>query len=398
MPAPLRILFVAPFGLAHKTTVWARTLPLARELRRRGHDASILVPPWDSPADSGKSLSLDGVGVHNVSIRGGLPAISARLWRRIDQAAPDIVHVVKPRAYAGIMQWSLWQARRVRPTPALFLDIDDWEQPWAALNGYPWHVARFLAWQEEWGIRHADGISAASRWLAQRAAASSPQIPVEYLPNGIDIIESPGPRRAQRDGSSHDAQRVLWFTRFVETSPEWIGAFWQALQEQLPGVRLTVAGQALQPDGEAAFRSVLLAPVDANPADSPVEWLGYVERSQLRALFDAATCAIFPSDDTPLLQAKCSVRMATVLQHGVPIVASAVGEQSAYGAAGAAQLLAPEATPQEFARQTAELLRSPARQAALSVAAQRAMREHYGWPRLAEQLEGLYVDVLQHAR
>ena len=32
-----RIAFVAPFGLGQKTTVWARTLPLARYLAAQGH-------------------------------------------------------------------------------------------------------------------------------------------------------------------------------------------------------------------------------------------------------------------------------------------------------------------------------------------------------------------------
>ncbi len=72
MPESLRILFVTPFGLAHKTTVWARTLPLAKELRALGHHANILAPPWDSPEDAGVDMTIDGVTVHNLPIGGGL--------------------------------------------------------------------------------------------------------------------------------------------------------------------------------------------------------------------------------------------------------------------------------------------------------------------------------------
>ncbi len=386
MSESLRILFVAPFGLAHKTTVWARTLPLAKELRALGHQADILAPPWDSPGDAGVDMHIDGVSVHNLPIGGGLPAITARLLRRIEEAKPDIVHAVKPRAYAGIAQWALWQRRRFRASPAVFLDIDDWEQPWAEINGYPWHVARFLAWQEEWGIRHADGITAASRWLTERAAGASHSIPVEYLPNGIHIADT-APRRQTQ--STHDAPAVLWFTRFVETSPQWMAAFWQALRKRLPAAKLLVAGQALQEGKERAFRVAL--------ADPQVEWIGYVERERLPALFASATCAVFPSEETPLLQAKCSVRMATALQHGVPVVAGAVGEQAAYGAESAALLIPPDATPEEFARRVAALLQSPDERAALSAAAQSRMTSRYAWPRLGAQLEQFYMDVLRHA-
>ena len=386
MPESLRILFVAPFGLAHKTTVWARTLPLAKELRALGHHANILAPPWDSPEDAGVDMTIDGVTVHNLPIGGGLPAITVRLLRSIDQAKPDIVHVVKPRAYAGIAQWALWQRRRFRPAPAIFLDIDDWEQPWAAINGYPWHVARFLAWQEEWGIRHADGITAASRWLTECATGVSPSIPVEYLPNGVDTGDAAQRRPTHSTG---DTPAVLWFTRFVETSPQWMAAFWHALRNQLPAAKLLVAGQALQEGKEDAFRAAL--------ADPQVEWIGYVERERLPDLFASATCAVFPSEETPLLQAKCSVRMATALQYGVPVVAGAVGEQAAYGAEGAALLIPPDAAPDEFARRVAGLLESPDEQAALSAAAQSRMASRYAWPRLGAQLEQFYMDVLRHA-
>ena len=79
-------------------------------------------------------------------------------------------------------------------TPAILLDIDDWEQAWGPINGYPATTARFLAWQEEWGIRHADGITAASRWLVERAKAYTPETPVLYLPNGVTLPVATGQR------------------------------------------------------------------------------------------------------------------------------------------------------------------------------------------------------------
>ncbi len=78
-------------------------------------------------------------------------------------------------------------------------------------------------------------------------------------------------------------------------------------------------------------------------------WLGHVDRSTIDRLYRESDCAIFPAEEEPLQQAKCSVRLATTLLNGVPVVASAVGEQAAYGANGAADLIDPEATPEEFA-------------------------------------------------
>jgi len=217
----LRITFIAPFGLRQKTTVWARTLPLARFLAAQGHTVMGIIPPWDSPEDARKGWVDQGVQVVNVSLAGGLPAITARMMNEVDTFQPQIIHIVKPRAHAGLVQWLLWQRRRVLGTrQRILLDVDDWEQAWAAINHYPPLVARFLAWQEEWGIRHADGITAASHWLVERVQHYTPQTPVCYLPNGVtapDDCQLPeSPVASLEKGVA--TEQVLFFSRYVEGS------------------------------------------------------------------------------------------------------------------------------------------------------------------------------------
>ncbi len=388
MTAPhRRVCFVAPFGLRQKTTIWARTLPLARELVARGWAATILIPPWDSPQDSGKRWVEDGVALLNVALDGGTPVVLRRLLGELDRIQPAIVHGVKPRAHAGLVQWWLWQRRRLGTmTPALLLDTDDWEQAWAPINGYPPLLARFLAWQEAWGIRHADGITAASRWLVDRVQAAAPRIPRCYLPNGVappaadDLRWQP---QAQRD--------VLFFSRFVEVAPAWLALFAQALHELAPDARLLVAGTPVQPGLDESYRRALAAV--AVSAAAPVEWLGYVQRDDLVAIYARAGCAIFPAEAVPLQEAKCSVRLATTLLAGLPVVASAVGEQAAYGAEGAARLVPAGAPPHAFAEAVAAVLRNSAEQAALSRAAHARLLQRYDWALLGAQLDTFYGQI-----
>lgn len=380
---PLSIVYIAPFGLEKKTTVWARTLPLAQALVARGHRAAILIPPWDSPASAGQHSTEQGVQIEQMRLDGGIPAVVARLIRRTTARHPDIVHIVKPRAHAGLVQWWLWQTRRARRSaPKLLLDVDDWEQAWAAINRYPPLVARFLAWQEEWGIRHADGVTAASRWLMDRVHQAVPSMPRLYLPNGVSdpapLIDRPP--AAQADGTS---LRILYFSRFIEVPPEWMARCWSALRRALPHTELVVAGQALTPRFEDALRRAL------DPIGG-VTWLGYVPRHQLGELYASCACAIFPAEPVPLHQAKCSVRLATTLLHGVPVVASAVGEQVSYGAEGAARLVPADATPEAFAAATAEVLCSASDRAALARAASTRLLTRYNWPHLAAALEEFY--------
>ncbi|MEZ4555345.1 MAG: glycosyltransferase [Caldilineaceae bacterium] len=99
----MNIVYVAPFGLGQKTTVWARTLPLAQQMVARGHRAAIIIPPWDTPADAGTQRTDGGVDLVNVTLGGGPVIVTRRMLREIHARQPDIVHVVKPRPTPG---WS----------------------------------------------------------------------------------------------------------------------------------------------------------------------------------------------------------------------------------------------------------------------------------------------------
>lgn len=385
-PPARHVCFVAPFGLGQKTTVWARTLPLAKQLVARGWRATILIPPWDTPKDAGKSWIDEGVDLVNVAIHGGTVATTHRLLREVKGRDPDIVHIVKPRAHAGLVQWWLAATGATRNNRRLLLDVDDWEQAWEPINHYPWHVARFLAWQEEWGIRHAQAVTAASRWLERRVRAYSPAAPVLYLPNGID-----GQQGSVAPQQPHATGAVLFFTRFVEVTPDWFTQFCVSLHAKRPPTRIVVAGTPVHPGLDEPFRRQIAA----SSAATAVEWTGFVPPAELPALYEGTSCAIFPAADVPLQQAKCSVRLATTLLQGLPVVASAVGEQAAYGADGAARLLPAAATPAEFAAAVAEVLEHPEEQVALGAAARRHLIHRYAWANLGQQLFDFYTKILR---
>jgi glycosyltransferase involved in cell wall biosynthesis len=397
----MRVAFVAPFGLRHKTTVWARTLPLAQGLRAHGYEAGIFIPPWDSPEDGGSRSVAESeagsVALTQVRTDGGLPATAGRLLRAVRDYDPAIVHIVKPRAHAGVVQWLLWQmAHAGRPGPLLLLDADDWEQAWAAVNDYTPPVARFLAWQEEWGLRHADGFTVASRWLEERVAFLSPETPRLYLPNGVTLPAGP----AELAGAPAQPT-VLFFTRYAEVTPTWLAAFVEALRVVQPTARLVVAGAPLRGGAEQEFREVIDAQrkralATRNP---PVDvlFLGTVPPQSLPGLYAASTVAIFPAHPEPLQEAKCSVRLATTLLNGVPVVASAVGEQSHFGAEGAALLLPPHAGPADFAASVSTLLDSSEERGAMVARARAHLAAHYQWRDLSARLAAFY-DRLQVER
>ena len=186
------------------------------------------------------------------------------------------------------------------------------------------------------------------------------------------------------------AKTILYYTRFVEIGPAWLAEFWRSLQQLITPVSLEVAGNALAADREELFKQ--LVELETQPGNR-VNWRGFVSQAEQIQLYATADCAIFPARSVPLQQAKCSVRLATTLLHGVPVVASAVGQQAEYGADGAAHLVAPDASPSEFATAVAHLLAQPEQRAALVERARRRLLVEFNWAQLGDHLADFYAGL-----
>ena len=110
------------------------------------------------------------------------------------------------------------------------------------------------------------------------------------------------------------------FYAFCRSGASVVGRVLGRLSEQIPEAQLLIAGEAFQAGREALYKQAML---QTNPlAAAQVEWLGYVQPATLPQLYAQVACAIFPSSRTPLLEAKCSVKLATTLLSGVPVVAT----------------------------------------------------------------------------
>ena len=248
---PMRIAFVAPFGLRAKGTTRARVLPLARELARRGHTVAVFVAPYDSPEDSGRCWIDESVDVINIALPGlGQGGAAWHLWlgwrlfRVVRAWRPDVAHVFKPKGPSGLAGAMLWATRgretvgtqqeapgglRVPVSRCLrvIIDTDDWEgsggwndDPRA---GYSTLQRRFFAWQERYGLSHANAWTVTSECLRQRAVTSGADPSrVFTLHNGAMVSGKQGQESGVRDQGSGVTRR-LYFTR---VSPGRVRLMW----------------------------------------------------------------------------------------------------------------------------------------------------------------------------
>ncbi len=111
--------------------------------------------------------------LRTLQLPAGVPGLfhvntTRRLVQRALDFQPDVIHCFKPKAYAGLAAWWLWQLKRVgRVKARLIVDTDDWEGAggWNDLNQYSWAQKKMFAWQEQWGLTHNDGVTVASKAL-----------------------------------------------------------------------------------------------------------------------------------------------------------------------------------------------------------------------------------------
>jgi len=183
----MNVVMVGPFAFEPKGSVSARAFPIARALARRGHQVTILMPPYDNLEDSGRTWAQDGVRLENMPMRRNDAwhqiTVPARMARRTAQLRPDVVHVFKPIGYSGLTAAYL---RWFTQTP-LVLDTDDWEGRggWSDVNPYPVRWRRFFDWQERWVARHAHAVTVVSRTLQTQVwGFGVDPARVVYLPNG----------------------------------------------------------------------------------------------------------------------------------------------------------------------------------------------------------------------
>jgi glycosyltransferase involved in cell wall biosynthesis len=388
----MRIAMIGPFGLRPKGTMSARALPLARALVARGHAVRVILPPWDYPPDAGSKRQDAGVEIENIELPAGVPGLfhlntTRRLVRRALDFQPDVIHCFKPKAYAGLAAWWLWQLKRVSRVKArLIIDTDDWEGAggWNDLNDYSWTQRKMFVWQEQWGLTHNDGMTVASRALQSIvwSLGGKPE-KAAYVPNGVVNLEF---RSQKPENRIPDAGfRILLYTRFFEFKTDRITEVLRRVVEQEPGAKLVVVGQGFFGEEEQ-----LLQQAEAIGLRGSIEYAGWVEAAALPDYFMRASVAVYPFDDTLINRTKCSVKLIDLLSAGVPVVADAVGQNAEYIRHNETGVLVPGGDTAAMVQAIIELWRDRARADRLGRAAAQDMIERFSWDRLAVDVERIY--------
>lgn len=390
----MRLVYLGPFGFHPNKTMRSRALSLARELVKQGHAVKIIMPPWQTPEEAGRVWQEDGVELAYVALGGGVPLVVGRMVRAAQAFAPDVIHIFKPKAYAGLAQWWLWQTRWVGKRTKIVLDTDDWEGwgGWNELGAYTAVQKQFFAWQERWGLRHAHAVTVASRALQTLAWAHRvPPEKLHYLPNGSGLeahLARPGEnlRDLRHKLGLNERPTVLLYSRLFELDITQLVAVLQGVRAEVPDTAVLGIGAGLQEADTAVLRDQLAA---ANLLDAFID-VGWVAEEKLPHLLRTADVGLYLMQDNLLNRTKCPVKLADMLACGVPVVGERVGQVGAYIRPGETGLLRSPGDRAGIIQDVVSLLRDTEMRTEMGRTAVVDYHHRFGWARAAQQVAGLY--------
>ena len=378
----MKIAFLGGFAFRPKGTIQGRAFPLAVELVRLGHQVTIFLPPYDNREESGREWQQEGVRIKNVKIDGGAAGYSAslaRLVRAVQAYKPDMLHVFKPKGFAGAAATYL-RAKGMRRT---VLDCDDWEG-WGGFNDiktYPWILKEYIDRQERWMMRTTPAVTVASRALFDRVVqVRGTSRGVYYVPNCGGSRASVKVQDAVRLRSQPDVRNKLGL-------PDGLIVFYNGHVEPTDDVMLF--SRIAAPVVERNNATILFV---GDGPDLPKVKQFFSERRNASALFYprlpyesfieaiwASDVTAFPYPDNPIHRSKCSLRVIDYMAMGKPVITSAVGQNKEYIIDGESGILVPTENENLFAAKLALLLRDPELRARLGGNAERRIRGNFRW-------------------
>jgi glycosyltransferase involved in cell wall biosynthesis len=391
---PLKVVMIGPFAFRPKGTVSVRAFFMARALARRGHAVTILMPPYDHLADSGRVWEEDGVRLENMAIRRNDArhqlVVPARMARRAAALGPDVVHVFKPIGYSGLAGLYLRLFSR-RP---LALDTDDWEGRggWADVNPYPALWKRLFDWQERWMARHAGAVTVVSRTLQEQVAGFGVDAArVVYLPNGPDArlrqaaeVSAEQAAAVRAGWGVGDAPLALYLGHIPHgTDLDLALEAMQALRDRLPAARLVIAGVG---DGLPGLQ----AQARRLGLEDRVLFPGWVEPEQAHVCVAAADVAVNPYRDSLINRSKCAGKVILAMAMGKAVVTARLGQNLEYIEDGHSGVLTEPGDAADLARGLLAALSDRAWAAELGRNARERIWERFDWDARAGELERAY--------
>jgi glycosyltransferase involved in cell wall biosynthesis len=302
-----------------------------------------------------------------------------RLCNSISEYSPNLVHVFKPKGYAGIAcTWMLMKGRR-----SVVLDCDDWEGwgGWNDVKAYPWVVKEYIDRQEKWLMRRAPVVTSASRILEQRAVElRGTSARVFYVPNCGPSRQNGLAQESAFSMATSDAKQsfrlptgpAILYSGHFEAADD-VMFFCRAVSRPAARYGAVVVFVGEGPD-LARVKQFFAGRNDVN-----VRFFPRLPYEDFVRLIAACEIAAFPYPDNAIYQSKCSVRIVDYMCMGRAVVTTAIGQNNEYIIDGESGILVPPNNEGRFSHELERLLGDDGLRTRIGSNARRRIKAEFLW-------------------
>jgi glycosyltransferase involved in cell wall biosynthesis len=315
--------------------------------------------------------------------------------QQVRKFAPDVVHIVKPKGFAGATAILL----RATTNLPIVTDCDDWEGwgGWNEVKPYPWLVKQFIHSMEHTLMRRSAALTVASRILVERSVAlRGGETNTVYVPNCLSTSQIAkidqfrnldqntwkaelglGRRPAVLYAGHYEpGDDVLFFARAAAEVSEQTGAMIVFVGEGT-GLRPVRDFFASRPEATARF-------------------LGQLSHDDYLKALSSCDVAAFPYPDTFIYRAKCSVRIIEYMAMAKPVLTTRVGQNAEYIQDGISGSVGEPGDHAGFVGRLKYLVQNPEQSAVLGRNARSRVLERFVWETNAGRLcEQVYRSLTQ---
>ena len=231
--------------------------------------------------------------------------------------------------------------------------------------------------------RQAGSVVALSDALKMLALQTTPELPIDVIPNGVDTDHFRPPAETARVTESDRPLALISVARLLERKG--LHHLFEAIAKPTPlPVTLTVVGTGpYQPELERQVGELGLS--------DRVSFAGFVRHAQLADMYRASDLFVLPSQTESF-----GLVFAEAMASGLPVLATQVGGIPELVRDGTDGLLVEPARPDQLRGALERLLAGPEERLAMGRQARGRIEAHYSWRAIAERYLATYESILAH--
>ena len=356
------------------------SLATARELASLGHSVDFLTTATPGATEDAE---IEGVrvyrvrsfrrGVHEVGLPGALGfvcAAAARLPAISRRVSYDVYHYYFSLPTGVLSRLPGPHRRRPYVISLRGSDVPGYDPKLAR-----YHSAMLPITRRIW--RGAHRVVANSHALRSLALGSAPDMTIDVILNGTDLIPGNGTCGGDRSGL-----RVLAVSRLIAR---------KGLDVLIKAIgRLRAEPISLDIAGDGPDRDLLEQLARSCGVADRVRFHGFMDRSALASLYGQADIFVLAS-----LAESCSMALLEAMGRGLPIIATRVGGTSELIDHGSNGLLIRADDVDELATAVRELGHDAARRERFTVANRALARDRFSWRSVAEAYQEIFQDAVE---